>query len=94
MKRSAGIIIEAACLIACGARQMTLPRICGRGSQHASKFRRQIFYSLSEASERPQKQNASIEAIAFPSWPGFVPAIHVFIASALMRRGCPAQGRA
>jgi hypothetical protein len=41
-----------------------------------------------------QKQNASIEAIAFPSWPGFVPAIHVFLASALLRRGCPAHGRA
>ena len=30
----------------------------------------------------------------FSSWPGFVPAIHVFLAATLSRRGCPAQGRA
>src|SRR5437899_2283812 len=28
------------------------------------------------------------------SWPGFVPAIHVFDAITNSRRGCPAQGRA
>jgi hypothetical protein len=35
-----------------------------------------------------------LKTIYFPSWPGFVPAIHVFFASAPSRRGCPAQGRA
>jgi hypothetical protein len=35
-----------------------------------------------------------LKMIHFSSWPGFVPAIHVFPAQAKPRRGCPAQGRA
>jgi hypothetical protein len=35
----------------------------------------------------------SLKMIQFPSWPGFVPAIRDFLAK-LLRRGCPAQGRA
>src|ERR1700738_4646377 len=29
--------------------------------------------------------------IPFPSWPAFVPPIHVFLAQVKLRRGCPAQ---
>jgi hypothetical protein len=33
-----------------------------------------------------------LASIHFPSWPGFVAAIHVFLAAGLLGRGCPAQG--
>jgi hypothetical protein len=34
---------------------------------------------------------ASRTMIHFPSWPGFAPAVHVFLARLKPRRGCPAQ---
>jgi len=33
-------------------------------------------------------------AFALSSWPGFVPAIHVFLVWVQPRRGCPGQARA
>jgi hypothetical protein len=32
-----------------------------------------------------------LKMIHFSSWPGFVPAIHVFLAQVKLRGGCPAQ---
>jgi len=45
--------------------QTSLPPVCASNSRHDCRsFDAEVFYSLSEAFESPQKQNASIEAIA------------------------------
>jgi hypothetical protein len=54
--------------------------------------------ALDAASSQQELQIESgtkrLKMIHFPSWPGFVPAIHVLLAWTQPRRGCPAQGRA
>ena len=52
----------------------------------------------SEAAQRSLAENyvglPFDHPVQFSSWPGFVPAIHVFLARKQQGRGCPAQGRA